>query len=90
MQAISVGICSVCTGPFASKLAPTGERISRVGAGLLAKAPDLTPENLRHKKTRTSHKARVLSRLQAINAPAGSAACGAAVRPRPTAVGRRR
>ncbi len=26
-------------GPFASRLAPTGERISKVGASLLAKGP---------------------------------------------------
>ncbi|MNC77664.1 hypothetical protein D3C75_1296750 [compost metagenome] len=32
------GLVTVCNALFASKLAPTGERISNVGAGLLAKA----------------------------------------------------
>ncbi|MEL1090369.1 hypothetical protein AABF38_21800 [Pseudomonas sp. OB66] len=33
----AVGIFGVSEGPFASRLAPTGERISNVGASLLAK-----------------------------------------------------
>ncbi|QBZ87823.1 hypothetical protein EPZ47_03570 [Pseudomonas viciae] len=33
------------TAAFASKPAPTGDCISNVGAGLLAKAPDQPPQN---------------------------------------------
>ncbi|MNC08446.1 hypothetical protein D3C75_560340 [compost metagenome] len=64
-----------------------------VGAGLPAKRPVWAINNfqtVRNKKTRASFKARVLSLHQPINARAGSAACDAAVRPRPTATGRRR
>ncbi|KAE9648683.1 hypothetical protein EJA71_04605 [Pseudomonas sp. PB106] len=98
-QAISAGICGACTGLIAGKPAPTVGGVmhrfyvlqkslwelacQRWGQNRLQKNP-------RHKKTRTSFKARALSLLQAINAPARSAACDAAVRPRPTAVGRRR
>ena len=41
-------IFSVCSGPFASRLAPTGECISNVGASLLAKRPaQATQKNAR-------------------------------------------
>jgi len=33
-----LNVAGVADGPFASRLAPTGERVSNVGASLLAKA----------------------------------------------------
>ncbi|KAA8737027.1 hypothetical protein FE275_27600 [Pseudomonas koreensis] len=41
---ISTKDCVECTDAFASRLAPTGECISNVGASLLAKASVKTPD----------------------------------------------
>jgi hypothetical protein len=38
---MGIGFCVAWTGLFASRLAPTGESISNVGASLLAKAEGL-------------------------------------------------
>jgi hypothetical protein len=38
---VGIGFCIASSGPFASRLAPTRERIPNVGASLLAKAAGL-------------------------------------------------
>ncbi|TKJ74107.1 hypothetical protein PspCFBP13508_08360 [Pseudomonas sp. CFBP13508] len=73
---VNSGVCRIA---FASRLAPTGERVPIVGASLLAKGPATSTQNPDHKKGPRSHQIAALflpsAKADQTASSSGSSAC---------------